>query len=209
MARLSSTQRFLMVAGATSLAAGGVLLPASAFAAPAPSSAGIEAVAVAEKGDQDQANAAKWAKTTDSPTGITFKLPGKATKEEIVEDDITYAARSYSVTTADETTSITVNDGPTLSAGLDLQLQFLLNANNDYPDDDLKATNIKKSTVNGHAVLDARVTNPAVADWVGFIRIISDDDHVVNVATDAPAADEQAASQTHQEARDSVRFPKS
>ncbi|MEU4094900.1 hypothetical protein [Streptomyces sp. NPDC026673] len=206
MARHSLTQRLLMVAGSTSLAAGGVLLPTSAFAAPAPQSDGIGTMAAAEQGDHGREDA-EWVKTTDSSTGISFKLPGKATIEEIVKDDISYAARSYSVTTADESTTITVNDGPTLSEDLDLQLQFTLRADNADPGDDLKATDIKKTAVDGHAVLDARVTNPADADYVAFVRIISDEAHVVKVVTETSAGDDQAGSRTQQKARDSVRFP--
>ncbi|MFF3949678.1 hypothetical protein ACFYYN_33385 [Streptomyces sp. NPDC001902] len=207
MARLSPMQLFLMLAGSTSLAAGSVLLPTSAFAAPAPA-ASTGTVMTAEQGDHGKADATKWVKTTDSPTGITFKLPGEATVEESVGDDISCAGRLYSVDTADESTSLTVNDCPTLAEDLDLQLQFAIRADNEYPSDDLKATDIKKATVDGHAVLDARLTDPDDADWVAFMRIISDDNHLVKIMTAAFAADEQAVSQTQQKARDSVHFPK-
>ncbi|MGW2563147.1 hypothetical protein ACWCXB_28710 [Streptomyces sp. NPDC001514] len=203
MAHHSLTQRFLMLAGSTSLAAGGVLLPTSAFAAPAPPSAGIGTMMVAEQGDHGQADATEWVKTTDSPSGITFKLPGQPTVEKFAEDATAYAGRTYSVTTADVSTSITVNDGPSSSEDLDRQLQFSLDVDNA----DLKATDIQKTTVDGRPVLDARVTDPTDASWVGFIRIIGGDTHVVKVITEASAADEQAVSQTHQKARDSVRIP--
>lgn len=208
MARLSPTQRFLMLAGSTSLAAGGVLIPTSAFAAPAPA-ASTGTVTVAEQGDHGQADATKWVKTTDAPSGITFKLPGEATFDKFAKDATTYAGRTYSVTTADESTRITVNDGPSSAKDLDAQLKFTLGTDTADASDDLKATDIKKTTVDGRPALDAHLSDPADAGWVGFIRIIGGDTYVVKVITETSAADEQAGSQTHQEARDSVRFPTS
>ncbi|MGP4085799.1 hypothetical protein [Streptomyces sp. KR55] len=200
-------QRLLMVAGSTALAAGGVLLPTSAFAAPATPPAGIMTTMVAEQDDHGQTDAAEWVKTTDSPSGITFSLPGQAAVEEIAEDANYYAGRSYSVTTADESTLVSVNEAPGMSEDLDGLLQSDLQLDSADPSDDLKATDIQKTTVDGHPAIDARVTDPADASTVGFIRLISNDTHVVKVLTIDSAADEKNVNQTHQKVRNSVSIP--
>ncbi|MFF2134168.1 hypothetical protein ACFVW1_54505, partial [Streptomyces olivochromogenes] len=116
MAHRSATQHLLMLTASTALAAGGVLLPTSAVATPETPGVGtIPTVAAWPSGHGHPGitnPGVEWVETTDAPSGITAKLPGKAKveKKSIPVDGKSVNARSYGVETADGGVGFIVHD---------------------------------------------------------------------------------------------------
>ena len=110
MTRRHPTQRRLTFAALTGLAAAGVLLPTTAFAtpqAPHPGTA-TTVVSAVQTGHGSARPGVAWVNTTDSPSGITIRLPGKA---EVQKFTVPTGAKSingrlYMVETADNVVAV-------------------------------------------------------------------------------------------------------
>jgi hypothetical protein len=141
--------------------------------------------------------AVDWVETTDTPSGISAKLPGKA------EVDTEPDSRSYSVKTDDYVVRFIVYDGPATEAALNDALQSFAAG--------VGATiaSSQKTTAGGRPALDARLTFTA-QEGIGGIyltRLIAADTHMVQLVTVGLAADEQVLQKTHQQLLAGVRIP--
>ncbi|MGW7366998.1 hypothetical protein ACWGI8_27090 [Streptomyces sp. NPDC054841] len=195
----------MTLAASTALAAGGVLLPTSAFAAPPMPHAGT--VNTVPAAHDIALPTVEWVNTTDPATGITFKLPGKATVESHPETATNYPSRSYAVDTADGSYGLTVSDLPeNTSIDLEAGLQGLIEHTNKEAGATLTSTDIQKTTVDGHPTLDARLVTKD-GELAGSIRLIDAGTHVVQLFTLGPAANEAAVSQMHQQILPSIQIP--
>lgn len=213
MTRRSRKQRFLMLAASTAVAAGGVLLPTSAFAAPETPHVGSVTTMTAEHGGHSHHGittpAVKWVKTTDSPSGITAKLPGKATvqKLSVPADGTTVTGRVYSVRTDDGLVGFAVLDIRGGQQHLNEGLQGFLEGYNKSTGETLASTSSQKTTVDGHPALDARLSTKESDRRVGATRFIADDTHVVQAVTLGSGANKKAMDQMHQQLLASIRIP--
>ncbi|MFF3728153.1 hypothetical protein ACFYYM_37985 [Streptomyces erythrochromogenes] len=192
----------MLFSASVALATGGV--PASAgaeTAAPAPQ---LNVTAVLAE------PAVEWVKTTDAPSGITIEFPGKATvrKATVSIDGKPVEARVYGLDTADGGASFSVHDMPGDRYPLEDNLQRFLELYMVNTAEPLESSDVRKHTVDGRSVLDARLTsetgsNPAV----GFTRLIADDDHLVQVIVLGPESMEKALEAMHERLLDSLRIP--
>ncbi|MFE5718112.1 hypothetical protein [Streptomyces erythrochromogenes] len=72
----------------------------------------------------------------------------------------------------------------------------------------LTSSDVRKHTVDGTPVLDARLASDTGSDSsVGFTRLIADDDHFVQVVVLGPEAKEKALKAMHERLLDRLRFP--
>lgn len=214
MTRRSRKQRSLMLAASTAVAAGGVLLPTSAFAA-APEVPQVNSVSTRVAGHDGHSHhdiakpAVKWVKTTDSPSGITVKLPGKATVQKISAPAgvTTVTGRVYSVKTDDGFVGFAVLDLPGGQENLNDGLQGFLEGYNEASRDALASTGSRKTTVDGRPTLDARLSTKGSDRKVGAARFIADDTHIVQAVTLGSAANEKDVEQMHRQILASIRIP--
>jgi hypothetical protein len=211
MSRRSRTQRLVTLAASTALAAGGVLVPTSAFAAPPTPHAGTVKIVTAAHGSLGhQATAlptVEWVDTTDSASGITVRLPGKATFEKLPETADTLPSRFYSVDTTDGYSAFTIADLPKdAQIDLDMGLQSFIERYGKETGETLNSSSIQKTSVDGRPTLDARLATKN-SGKVGSIRLIDAGTHIVQLQTFGYAADEKAVNQTHQQMLTSVRLP--
>lgn len=207
MTHRSRTQRILMLAASTPLVTAGVLLPTSAFAAPATPHAGT--VTTTTAGHGLTAPGVEWVETTDSPSGITFKLPGKATVENFSEsaDGTTITGRLYTVETADGFVVFAVTDLPGAQEYLHEGLQGFVQEFNKESGETLTSTSTQKTTVDGHPALDSRLATKGSDPMVGSTRLIADDTHVTQAVTMGPVANEKAVNLMHQQVLASIHIP--
>jgi len=221
MAKRSRKQNFAMLTASTVVAAGAVLLPTSAFAAPATPHTGTETTIAATydghgqyDGQYDTADTSeKWVETTDAPSGITFKLPGKPEVEDISEtgpDGTTTTGRMYTVETADGALiGLVVYDVPGTTANLHDVLQGFRQGFTEEGGETATVSRGEETTVNGHPALDARLSVEGSEPLLGSTCLIGDETHIVQTATLGPAADEEAVDQMHQQTLDGVSMPSS
>ena len=213
MTRLSRTQRILMLTASTAVAAGGVLLPTSAFAAPeTPHVGSVTTMAAGHAGHSHQGitiPADEWVKTTDAPSGITVKLPGKATvqKLSIPAGGTTVTGRVYSVETDNGFFGFAVIDVPGGQEDLHEGLQGFLEGYNEGAGETLTSSSIRKTTIDGRPALDARLSTKGSDRVVGAARFIADDTHVVQAVTLGSATNKKAMDQMHQQLIASIRIP--
>ncbi|GAA5707295.1 hypothetical protein SM007_34095 [Streptomyces avermitilis] len=214
MTRRSQKQRFLMLAASTAVVAGGVLLPTSAFAA-TPETPQVGSVTTMGAGHGGHSHhdiakpAVKWVKTTDSPSGITVKLPGKATLQKLSAPagGTTVTGRVYSVKTDDGLVGFVVLDVPDGQEYLNDGLQGFLEGYNEASRDTLTSTSSQKTTVDGRPALDARLSTKGSDRKVGAARFIADDTHIVQAVTLGSAANEKDMDQIHRQILASIRIP--
>ncbi|MFJ9965163.1 hypothetical protein [Streptomyces avermitilis] len=214
MTRRSQKQRFLMLAASTAVIAGGALLPSNAFAA-APETPHVGGVTTRGAGHGGHSHqgiakpAAKWVKTTDSPSGITVKLPGKATVQKVSAPAgaTTVTGRVYSVKTDDGLVGFAVLDLPGGQENLNDGLQGFLEGYNEVSRDTLTSTSSQKTTIDGHPALDARLSTKGGDRKVGAARFIADDTHIVQAVTLGSAANEKDVDLIHRQILASIRFP--
>ncbi|MER5185682.1 hypothetical protein ABT009_46815 [Streptomyces sp. NPDC002896] len=205
-----------MFTASTAVVAGGVLLPTSAFAAPAAPHMGTMTTISATQGGHDQAvadPAEKWVETTDAPSGIKFKLPGKPKVEEFSEpadDGSIVTGRMYSVEKADGTFVIlAVYDVPGTPANANLGLEGFREGFSEEFGKTATSTSGEKTTVDGHPAVDARLSTKDSAPLVGSSCYIAGDTHVIGITTVGHAADEKTVDQMHQQTLDGIRIPSS
>lgn len=216
MALRIRTQRFAMFAASTAVVAGGVLLPTSAFAAPAtsPHVSTVTTVTATQDGQDPDGvadPAENWVEITDEPTGITFRLPAEPTVQEVTEpyvDGGTYTGRQYSVETNDGSAAIvfTVYDVPGTEENLDMGIKQICKNYEDLSDP-AAATSSQETEVDGRPAREAHLSSQT--DVGAASLIAADDAHIVEFLSLGPATEEQAMAEIHQQISDSVSIPSS
>ena len=172
MTRLSKIQRLSLLAASTTVITGGVLLPGTAFAAPAPQTT---TVATADA-------TTHWTATTDDISGITAELPGQPHMQKYSENG--FEARVYLVPTDYGTIGFVVYDTPdTGQKDLKGCLQSWLDG---YNEDSRSADSVLTSkdlqegtTADGQPAVDSALS--AGDGTVGHVRFVDLGDHVVQV----------------------------
>ncbi len=215
MTRRSRRQRLLLLSASTVLVVGGAAPAGTAFAAPATPHVGAATTMPAGYGGHERHGtsvpAVEWVETKDPPSGITAEFPGKATVQEssIPVEGKTVNGRYYRVDiTKDEGVGLAVFDMPGDQYSLDENLQGFLDGYSIVTGGEtLTSTNVRKTTVDGHPVLDARLSAEEGEGAVGFLRLIADDDHLVHAVTFGPAANEKALKEMHERFLAGIRIP--
>ncbi|GGN81049.1 hypothetical protein GCM10011579_067220 [Streptomyces albiflavescens] len=212
MTHRSLAQRLLMLAAPTALAAGGVLLPTSALAAPMTPHFGTVTTQVGGVSGHHHHGTAtpgvKWVETTDAPSGITFKLPGKPKMQEIPQKEAgDYPARVYAVPTSDGFMYFLVIDvrgaGPA-------ELKDAVEGTRQGMADDwggAAVTSQKHNTVDGRPALDARFSSTKGDHMVATSLAVADDDHIVQAVTVGPEAKEKSVTEAQEQAAAGLRIP--
>ncbi|WP_404955338.1 hypothetical protein [Streptomyces sp. 147326] len=194
-------QRLLMLSASAALAAGGVLPSTPAFSAPPAAYAGAETTAPA----------VDWVKTTDPPSGITAELPGKAHVRNAsipTAGGGTVEGRSYGLEVPEGAIGFTVHDIPGDQLSLDEAVQGLTDKYEELGGAPLTSTDVKKKTVDGRRVIDARLSTVEHDQrLVGWVRVIADDDHLVQALTLGPEDGEKTLKEMHERLVDSIRIP--
>ncbi|MGW2746191.1 hypothetical protein [Streptomyces sp. NPDC001450] len=174
MTRLARFQRLALLAASTTVITGGVLLPTSAFAAPATPPATTATVADA---------ATRWTQTTDESSGVTAELPGDAQMQKYTVNGI--KGRAYQVATDYGSIGFMVYDAPRGGGQWDLK-GSLKNALDNYnkdsrsTDDVLTSHDVRESaTDGGQPVVDAALS--AGDGTVGHTRFVDLGDHMVQI----------------------------
>ncbi|MBA4867162.1 hypothetical protein H1V43_38965 [Streptomyces sp. PSKA54] len=217
MALRSPKQRFAIFAASTAVAAGGVLLPTSAFAASATPHVGTVTTIAATQGSQGQQDAAdpaeKWVETTDAPSGITFKLPGKPSVQEFSEtgaDGTTISGRQYMLAGTDGVVTVfVVYDAPGTQENLKNGLEGVRETFSTEFGETATSTSGKKTTVDGNPALRTDLSTKDDDPQTGSACIIAEENHMVHVLTLGDAADEKAVDEMHQQTLDNVHTPSS
>lgn len=184
------------------LIAGGAPASATAFAAPsAPTPLYVTAI--------PDMPAVDWVETTDSPSGITAELPGKASvrKATVSIEGKTVDARLYMLDTPDGAVGFAVHDMPGDQYPLEDNLQRVLESYMQNTAEPLTSSNVRKVTYDGRPALDARLTSEADEPLVGFIRLIADDKHLVQALALGPEANEKALKAMHERLLAGLRIP--
>ncbi|MFF3677094.1 hypothetical protein ACFYYS_24350 [Streptomyces sp. NPDC002120] len=197
----SRTHRLLLLSASAALVAAGLLPAAPALAAPP--AAFVGAVTAAP--------AVEWVKTTDPPSGITAELPGKAKVRKAsvpTAGGESVEARGYGLDTPEGAVGFTVHDMPGDQLSLDEALQGFTTVYEQLGGEPLTSTDVKKTTVDGRQAIDARLsTEEDGKHLVGWVRVIGDDDHLVQVLTMGPEADGKSLKETHDRVVDSLHIP--
>lgn len=190
-----------MLSASAALVAGGVLPSAPAFSAPP--TAYVAAVTTAP--------AVEWVKTTDPPSGITAELPGKAQVRKAsipTAGGETVEGRSYGLEIPEGAIGFTVHDIPGDQLSLDEAIQGLTGTYKEFGGEPLTSSDVKRKTVDGRQVIDARLSTVEHDQrLVGWVRVIADDDHLVQALTLGPEAGEKTLKETHERFVDSIRIP--
>ncbi len=206
--RRARSRCLLVLAASTALMGGGLLPSAPAFPAAATSHS---ATAAGRDPLETVVPARDWMETKDLPSGITVELPGRATLEEdeLPVDGETVTMRAYELDTPDGGVAFIVHDVPGGQRPLDDYLKaFLTVLEDDFGGSALTIADVKKSTLDGRPVLDARLVPKDGGDHaVALTRYIGDGDHVVQVLTLGDGSKEKAMAQTQERVRSSIRFP--
>ncbi|MGW7048143.1 hypothetical protein ACWGDT_36780 [Streptomyces avermitilis] len=211
MALRIRTQNFAMFAASTAVVAGGVLLPTSAFAAPAaPPHTGTVTTTAATHGGQGHQAAADpaegWVEISDPPSGIKFRMPANPTVENTTgtgPDGETITGRKYSAKTHDGTTNVYVYDIPGKPEYLDYGAREVSQAFKEAWGVTATSTS-QKTTVDGHPARETHLSSNVRA---GSDTIIAADDaHVIEFMSLGPAADEKATAEVHKQAVGSVQI---
>ncbi|MEV6683431.1 hypothetical protein AB0N09_42280 [Streptomyces erythrochromogenes] len=192
-----------MISASVVLIAGGVPTSAAALAAPsAPALLHVTAIHATPAVD--------WVETTDSPSGITAELPGKATvrKATISIEGKPVDARFYGLDTPDGAVGFAVHDMPGEQYPLEDHLQRVLESYRVNTAEPLDSSNVHKTTFDGRPALDARLTSETENEnLTGFIRFIADDKHLVQALVLGPEANEKALKAMHEQLLGSLRIP--
>ncbi|MFD0717912.1 hypothetical protein [Streptomyces globosus] len=203
MPRRSPFRSLLALCTAAALSAGGSL-PAAAAAPPASAPARAAPAAPTPSAD--------WVRTEDAPSRISAELPGRAKPQETsvpVEEGEAVSARTYRVDLPGGGAGFTVHDVPGWRSTLREFLDGFLDSYNALADEPLNGRDVKETTVEGRQVLDARLVSevPGPDGVAGFIRLVADGDHLVQIVTFGPAAEANPLGQTQARIAASLRFP--
>ncbi|MFF4760018.1 hypothetical protein [Streptomyces sp. NPDC001292] len=150
--------------------------------------------------------AAQWVDTTDTPSGITVKLPGsaKVKNDSITSNGRTLQIRTYRVRAGDNRFVFQVTDthGADTKAALDPTIQGLA---------DSTSGTIRSNQpleVAGHPAREARITfDDKGVPNVLLVRYVAGAEHLVELAASGPAADEKGVKQLYQQLTGSPHIP--
>ncbi|MCX5276347.1 hypothetical protein [Streptomyces virginiae] len=154
--------------------------------------------------------AVDWVETTDPPSGITAELPGKATVRQATAsiDGKPVNTRAYIVETPDGAVGFAIHDMPGDRYPLEDNLQRIRESYMVNTVEPLTSSNVRKVTFDGRPALDARLTSETEDETLtGFIRLIEDDEHLVQALALGPAANEKALKAMHERLLASLRIP--
>ncbi|MER6975587.1 hypothetical protein [Streptomyces carpinensis] len=150
--------------------------------------------------------AAQWVKTTDAPSGITVKLPGRT---KVVHDSITlngktFQLRMYVVRAGKNKAVFQVTDmhGADTKAALDPAIRGIATSTKGTVSRD------QPLKVAGHPAREGRITfDDKGVPRVVLIRYVAAADHLVGLGASGPAADEKGVKQLYQQLTGSLHIP--
>ncbi|WP_030766274.1 MULTISPECIES: hypothetical protein [unclassified Streptomyces] len=207
MTHRSRTQRLALLSASTALVTAGLLPSTTAFAAPPHRAAAAAAPTPTPSATESPAQSVK---TTDPPSGITADLPGKAKVRtgSLPLDDKPVEARVYMAEVPEGGSGFAVYDMPGDRYTQEDQLKGFVEAFSLVGLGTMTSQDVHKTTVDGRPVLDARLSGKdGDESTVGFIRLISDDDHAVMALTLGAEANKKDLTETHQQLVDSLEIP--
>ncbi|MFD8391243.1 hypothetical protein ACFV2N_19105 [Streptomyces sp. NPDC059680] len=202
MVRLSKFQRLTLLAASTTVITAGVLSAGSAFAAPA----APHTAAVTTAGHPDAAP--RWKQITDSPSGITVRLPGKPVVQKYSAHGVN--SRSYLVPTGYGAMGFSVFDGPGKAPDKPWDLKTgLKGAVDGYNSGDvgarLRSTDVHDGTKDGDHYLEARLVG---ADGrTGHIRMVDHGEQAMMVMIVGTDDQRHAVDQDYRQVLDSIKAP--
>ncbi|MGW1895116.1 hypothetical protein ACWCP6_33480 [Streptomyces sp. NPDC002004] len=210
MTSRSRFQRLALLAASTTVISAGVLLPGSTFTAAAtPHPKPVTMMIADHHGDRHHgsADATQWAETTDPPSGITIRLPGKPVVSQFTKPTDGMTGRLYMVKTDDAVVGFAVFEVPGTRKNLDQGLHGFLDGYNQdsSPSGRLKSTESHEATVDGRHALDAQLR--ADDGTIGSARFIDDGDHFIQTVTIGTQEKEKPMAAVHQQLLDSLHMP--
>lgn len=153
--------------------------------------------------------AADWVKVTDTPSGITVRLPGEVEAIEFGEPD----CRDYSAETADTHVGVlfTVCDAPEAPKMSDLRAaaQGAASGFREESGDVAVKSSTRETTFDGHPTLDLLLSTEegGPGSKIGAYRYIADDSHFIIAQTVADARNEESLNSTHKRLITEIRIP--
>lgn len=201
----SKPQRLLIYGSSVALAAGSVLMPNGALAdAVMPHHAAAPTMAAGTN-----VPAADWAEVTDTPSGITVRLPGEV---EVIESDEP-PCRDYSAVTADENVVVlfTVCDFQETPKMSDLHAaaEGTISGFREETDDVAIKSSTRETKFDGRPALDLRlsVKDGGPDSIIGAYRYIADDSHFIMAQTVSDAQNEKSLNSTHKRLITDIHIP--
>ncbi|WP_189317892.1 hypothetical protein [Streptomyces brasiliensis] len=150
--------------------------------------------------------AAQWVDTTDAPSGITVKLPGRAKVEHdsFTLSGKTYQIRRYKVSVGKNKVAFEVVD----MHGADPKPELDPAVRGAAASISGTITRNQPLKVAGHSAREGRITfdNHGVPS-VTLVRSVAADDHLVGLVAGGPATDEHGVKQLYQQLTSSLRIP--
>ncbi|MEU4062593.1 hypothetical protein AB0F25_09165 [Streptomyces wedmorensis] len=201
----SKPQRLLIYGSSVALAAGSVLMPNGALAdAVMPHRAAAPTMA-----SGINIPAADWAEVTDTPSGITVRLPGEV---EVIESDEP-PCRDYSAVTTDEKVVLlfTVCDFQETPKMSDLHeaAEGTISAFREESGDAAIKSSTRETKFDGRPTLDLRlsVKEGDPDSIIGAYRYIADDSHFIMAQTVSDAQNEKSLNSTHKQLITEIHIP--
>ncbi|MFF4826936.1 hypothetical protein ACFY20_28645 [Streptomyces sp. NPDC001312] len=151
--------------------------------------------------------AAQWVDTTDAPSGITVKLPGRAKVEHdsVTRSGRTLQIREYGVSAGtNEAAAFQVTDthGADLKAAPEGAIQGLAAHYSGT------VSRNQPLEVAGYPARESRITfDRHGVPSVLLVRYVAADDHLVGLVASGPATDEKGVKQLYQQLTGSLRIP--
>ncbi|MFE2972349.1 hypothetical protein ACFXKC_54190 [Streptomyces sp. NPDC059340] len=211
MTHRSHFQRLLLLAVSTTVIAGGAVLPSSALAATAAPHTAVTTLAAdhdAHRQHGSATSAKQWVETTDTASGITFRLPEKPKVEHWTKTKGRASGRFYTVKNDHGIVGLGVIDASGAQLNLNDCLRSFVggyNAESHSSKYKLSSTDVHKTTVNGRPALDARLSAPD--GTVGSARFIHDGDHYVVAVSLGLKEKERPMSESYQQLLASIHMP--
>jgi len=201
MSQRSRFQRLALLAAVTTTVAGGVLVPATAFAAPAASHTVTH--------DRSDASVTQWVETTDAPSGIKIRLPGNPATKQLTKAKDGADVRVYMVGTDSGPLAFEVVDAPDVGRmDLDDGLHgFVDGWNEDARSAGYKLTSsdARPATVDGRPALDAHLSTRD--GGAGSIRLVKDGDHCIVILGIGHRGQEKPMDDMYQQTLTSLHMP--
>ncbi|MGW7367374.1 hypothetical protein ACWGI8_29120 [Streptomyces sp. NPDC054841] len=149
---------------------------------------------------------AEWVETTDKPTGISVKMPGKAETQEgsFTLDSKSIQMRIYKVEDGNKRFAFEVAD----TSGTDVKDALGTVIPGAAAPVSGTVTSNRATTVDGHPAREGRITfNSDGVPSVILIRVIAADGQLVVLATSAPTANEKGLNVLYKRFTSSLRIP--
>ncbi|MFI6357409.1 hypothetical protein ACIBJF_33335 [Streptomyces sp. NPDC050743] len=184
MVRLSRFHRLALLASSTAVVTAGVLSQGSAFAA------------------------TQWQEITDSPSGITVRLPGKPVVQRYSDHGVN--SRNYVVPTRYGALGFSVFDGPAHAQAKPWDLKTGLKAAVDgYNSADtgagLRSTGVHEGTKDGDRYLEAKLVG--AGGRTGHIRLVDHGRQSIVVMTVGHDDQRATVDRDYRQVLDSVKVP--